>query len=227
MARVASLHRYPVKSLLGETLPELDLDERGVVGDRLWSVRADGKIGSGKTTRRFTALEGLLDLRSWYDDGRARIGFPDGGVWAADDPQAAERVSAHLGRPVTLAPETDVSHYDDGPVSLITLGSVAAVTEARGEAVDPARFRANLVLDPPVAYREEEWLDRELRIGTAVLRVVMRSPRCVMVNMCTADLPAQPGNLALIGRINDGNLGVIARVVRPGRIRAGDDVVVA
>lgn len=221
-----SLHRYPVKSLLGETLPELVVDERGVTGDRIWSVRADGKIGSGKTTRRFTALEGLLDLRSWYDAGRAMVGFPDGGVGAADDPHTAQRVSAHLGRPVTLARETDVSHYDDGPVSLVGLGSIAAVTEARGEAVDPARFRANIVLDATAAYLEERWVGCEVRLGTAVLRVAMRSPRCVMVNMATADLPAQPGNLALIGRINDGNLGVIAQVLRPGRIRMGDELVV-
>ena len=32
---ITSPHRYPVKSVLGERLPALDLDERGVVLDRL------------------------------------------------------------------------------------------------------------------------------------------------------------------------------------------------
>lgn len=228
VARVAALYRYPVKSLLGEWVEALEVDRRGVVGDRLWSVRTpDGKIGSGKTTRRFTAVPGLLELRSWYDGERAVIGFPDGTSCPADDRDAARLISAHLGRPVTLARESDVSHFDDGPVSLLGLGSVTAVTEARGEAVEAARFRANVVLDTATPYAEENWMDREVRIGTAAVRVLMRSPRCVMVNMSSADLPAQPGNLALISRINDGNLGVIATVARPGRIEIGAEIAAA
>src|SRR3954469_16006455 len=79
-ARVVSLHRYPVKSLLGEDLDAVELDERGVVGDRMWSVRTpDGKIGSGKTTRRFQAVPGLLQLRASSDGGRGRVGLPGGG----------------------------------------------------------------------------------------------------------------------------------------------------
>ena len=59
--RVAALHRYPVKSLTGEAVGELRCDERGFVGDRLWSTRTENdKIGSGKTTRRFAAVDGLL-----------------------------------------------------------------------------------------------------------------------------------------------------------------------
>lgn len=55
-----------------------------------------------------------------------------------------------------------------------------------------------------------------------VLRVAMPSPRCVMVDMQTADLPAQPGNLKAVGRINDVLLGVVAAVSQPGTINIGD-----
>ena len=50
VATVVELWRYPVKSLLGEMLGEIELERRGVVGDRLYAVtdRA-GKLGSGKT----------------------------------------------------------------------------------------------------------------------------------------------------------------------------------
>ena len=65
--RVASLHRYPVKSLLGEDLDELTLDERGVVGDRLWSVRTRAdKIGSGKSTSRFEAVAEMSLVIHWF-----------------------------------------------------------------------------------------------------------------------------------------------------------------
>jgi len=58
---VARPWRYPVKSMLGEECDHLDVDQRGAEGDRLFAVRdADGKFGSGKTTRRFRKTDGLF-----------------------------------------------------------------------------------------------------------------------------------------------------------------------
>src|SRR4051794_40255522 len=137
---VVSLHRYPVKSMLGERVDRVQLDERGCVGDRLWSVRtADGKIGSGKSTRRFAAVLGLLELRAVTVDGRVVVRFPGGEVCPADSDEAAARVSEHVGEPVTLALETGVSHFDDGPVSVVGNASVSAVSAERGAPVDVAR----------------------------------------------------------------------------------------
>ena len=226
-AQVESLHRYPVKSLLGEHLESLDIDARGCVGDRLWSVRtATGKIGSGKTTRRFAAVEGLLLLRASVEGGQVVITMPDGERLLVDDASAAEKISAHSGEPLTLASEAAVSHHDDGPVSLLGLSSVAALAAEVGADVDPARFRANLLIadTPPMA--EDQLVGHRLQVGTAVLEVTMRSPRCVMIDMATADLPEQRGNLLAAGRVNDACLGVIARVVTPGRVTAGDAVTV-
>lgn len=226
-ARVESLHRYPVKSLLGERFDLLDIDARGCVGDRLWSVRtATGKIGSGKTTRRFAAVQGLLRLRAAVEVDRVVITMPDGERLFVDSPDAAATISAYAGEPLTLAPETVVSHYDDGPVSLLGLSSVAALAAEVGADVDPARFRANLLIadTPPLA--EDQLVGHRLQVGTAVLEVTMRSPRCVMIDMETADLPEQRGNLLSAGRLNDACLGVIATVVAPGRVTAGDTVTV-
>jgi uncharacterized protein YcbX len=225
--RVVSLWRYPVKSMTGERVDHLDIDQRGCVGDRSWSVRtAANKIGSGKNTRRFAAVRGLLDLRAAEHDGRVAVTFPDGSTCWADDADAADRLSRYLGQPVTLAEETSVSHFDDGPISLISRESIAAVTAERGQEVDPARFRANVVLAAPAPFVEDTWVGQRLEIGTAAVTVAMTSPRCVMVDMETADLPEQHGNLTAIGRINSACLGVIATVVTPGRISLGDTLTV-
>jgi hypothetical protein len=62
---VTEIRRYPVKSMLGEVLDAVDVQLRGLLSDRLWAVRdADGKLGSGKDTRRFRRMPGLLTLRS-------------------------------------------------------------------------------------------------------------------------------------------------------------------
>jgi uncharacterized protein YcbX len=98
------------------------------------------------------------------------------------------------------------------------------VTQEQQDEVDPARFRANIHLSTASPFVEDGWLGRQLHIGTAVVRVEMTSPRCVMVNMATADLPEQPGNLTAIGRINNACLGVIATVIMPGTISLGDEL---
>jgi uncharacterized protein YcbX len=223
--RVATLQRFPVKSVTGEQREFLDVDERGVVGDRVWSIRtAGGKIGSGKNTRRFAAVPGLLEVRASGYEGDVVLTLPDGTGGRVDDPETAALLSGHLGQPVTLARESDVSHFDDGPISLAGSASVEALGRERGQMVDPARFRANILLDTDEPFVEDSWIGGSVSIGTAALRVSLPSPRCVMIDMRTADLPGQHGNLTAIGRLNGACLGVIASVERPGRISVGDTV---
>ncbi len=82
---VATLWRYPVKSMLGEPREYLDIDTRGVVGDRRYAIRnAEGKLGSGKSTRRFRRIDGLLRFRAAYNGDAAEITFPDSWVTAGD-----------------------------------------------------------------------------------------------------------------------------------------------
>jgi hypothetical protein len=85
--RVAELWRYPVKSLAGERCEALDLDERGVALDRRWAfVDPRGGIASGKTTRRFRKVPGLLMHRSRLDGGRPLIELSDGRVARPGEP---------------------------------------------------------------------------------------------------------------------------------------------
>ena len=103
---VATVYRYPVKSLLGERLATADVDTRGLVGDRLYAIRDhDGKLGSGKSSQRFRRMDGLQLLRAQYDGTDVVIEMPDGTSARSDDAdRAAQLVTAHVGRPVTLLP---------------------------------------------------------------------------------------------------------------------------
>jgi uncharacterized protein YcbX len=226
--RVISLHRFPVKSLLGERLDAVDVDERGVVGDRTWSIRtSDNKIGSGKTTRRFAAVPGLLGLRAHTGVSGVTITLPTGEDHLAHAPATARVLSELLGQPITVAQESNVSHFDDGPVSLIGLASVRALAAEVGQEIDPGRFRANILVEGLPPFAEDSLVGQHVRIGDVSLEVAMRSPRCVMIDMETADLPSQPGNLLAAGRLNDACLGVVARVAGPGTIRVGDRFLVS
>lgn len=237
-ATIRELWRYPVKSMLGERGERFWLDQRGVVGDRLYAVRdGAGKFGSGKTTRRFRRIDGLFRFHAAYDGDTPLVTFPDGATLRADDPTIHAALSAQLGLPVTLSREADISHFDDGPLHLLTtaslrtLGALGASWLAgsgdRADArLDGRRFRPNILIETEEdGFPEEGWLGREIAVGPVVrLRVVRRTDRCVMVSMSQDDLPADPRILRAIARVNSACLGVFAEVVTPGPVRVGDRI---
>ena len=227
VGRLTDLRRYPVKSLVGEALERVEVDARGLRGDRLWCVRdPDGKLGSGKSSRRFRAMDGLLSLRARYDGDVPVIDLPDGRAVRGDDAGVHDALSALVGRPVTLSHEAEVSHFDDGPVHLVTAASLAALGDALGEPVEVRRFRPNLVVDTGGApgYEEDTWLGRRVAVGEVVLGIEAFMPRCVMVTMPQVGLAAEPRLLHTVTAANDGHLGVLAEVLVPGSVAVGDDV---
>jgi uncharacterized protein YcbX len=228
---VSELWRFPVKSLLGEQVPRVELDARGVVGDRWWCVRgADGRFGSGKTTRRFRRMPGLLTMRSFLDGTDAVVELPDGWRGAVGDPETARRVADVVGEPIELATEGEVRHHDDSPVHLLTDSSLAWLAARLPDAqVDRRRFRPNVVVttgaDPGLV--EESWAGRTLSIGTVQLAVTAPAIRCVMASQAQEELAFVPTIVGELERSNDLNLGVYATVVTPGSIAVGDDVVLS
>ena len=228
LGRVGGVLRYPVKSLVGEHLDRVLVEERGVAGDRMWSVRdPDGKLGSGKSSRRFRAMPGLLDLEARYDGDVPVVGFPDGRVLRGDDPAVHDALSAHVGRPVTLAREQDVSHFDEGPVHLVTTASLDRVRSAHGRPVDARHLRPNLVVETTgTGFVEDTWIGRHVRIGAdVVLSVRGAMPRCVMVTQPQVGLTADRDLLRTLTEVNDACVGIVADVASGGYVAVGDAVV--
>lgn len=225
---VVALWRYPVKSMLGERLDGARIDARGVVGDRLFAVRDEqGKFGSGKNTRRFRRIDGLFRFTARYDGDRPVITFPDGVARGGDEASVHAALSEVLGQPVTLSREQDIPHHDAGAVHLITTSTLRAMGAAvGGVAVDERRFRPNFVIDTEGAgLVEDGWIGRELRIGDEVRVIVSgRTERCVMVGMPQSELPDDPRVLREAARLNDACVGVYAKVIVGGTVRAGDPV---
>ena len=221
--RVGALLRYPVKSMGGEELAEVEVEHRGLAGDRAWAVYTDdGGIGSGKSTRRFRRVDGLLDWRAELDGTEPVIASPAGERCGVDD--AGARLSAALARPLAVRPESDVPHHDESPVHLLTTASLRGLGELLGGPVDVARFRPNVVLDVPgEGFPEEGWVGRELALGDdVVLRLGRGMPRCVMVGLPQADLDKDKRILRTLAQERDLAFGLQASVVRGGTVRRGD-----
>jgi len=106
---VSALWRYPVKSMRGERLDELDITECGAAGDRAWALRevATGRIASAKKFPRLFEFRASIDSPPTAGTAApVTIELPDGRKIHAADPDASEVISAALGRKMRLEGET-------------------------------------------------------------------------------------------------------------------------
>ena len=227
---VRTLYRYPVKSTAGQALRTATVTAEGLRHDRRWAAYTDdGGIASGKRTRRFRAVAGLMGWSSsaQEDDDVPVLVSPNGVRYRADDPAASEALTAAFGQRLTLTPETVTQHHDESPVHLLTTSSLAAVERLLGATVDARRFRPNIIIDTgdrPV-FVDDHWTGAELAVGDeVVLQLGAGMPRCVMVDQRQTEVATEPQVLKLLGAHHGLILGLQACVARDGRVRAGDVV---
>ncbi|MEU4795101.1 MOSC N-terminal beta barrel domain-containing protein [Streptomyces sp. NPDC023327] len=226
---VVGLARFPVKSMLGEDHERLDLDARGVVGDRLWALRfADGKLGSGKNSRRFRRVADLMKYRAVYEaDGAPVVTAPDGTTLRPGDP----RVPELFGEGVELAREGEAGHQDAAGVSLVGTASLRAIGDLLGDAdpLDVRRLRKNIVVETDEPWIEESWVGGEITLGDGSgeplrLRVDARVKRCVMVTQAQHGLPADERVLKTLAEARGMCAGVYAEVLAPAPLALGAKV---
>jgi uncharacterized protein len=144
IGQLQEIGRFPIKSMLGETLERATLAESGIAGDRAHALVdvETGKVASAKDPRLWA---GLLAFRARYvDPDEARAGapievtLPGGATVRTDELDAAERIAAAVGRAVSIeskAPADGGGQYDyvwevDGlaPDEVVS-GSQTGVTE--------------------------------------------------------------------------------------------------
>lgn len=102
--KIAALRRYPVKSLLGETLREAVVGERGLPGDRRFALVdvETGLVASAKQPRLWRAL---LTAAATLDGDGVRVALPDGTTVVGPSPELDAALSELVKREVRL---TDV-----------------------------------------------------------------------------------------------------------------------
>jgi uncharacterized protein YcbX len=228
IGRVQEINRFPVKSVLGESLSSAPVDSRGILGDRLWAIKnEDGKFGSGKTTRRFQQMEGLFNFKAKYERDTPLITMPDGTEYRGDQERVNKALSELLGFPVTLAKEESISHFDEGPISIITTSALKMLSKDLAEIADSRRFRANLVIETEATgYLEDEWVDQLIQVGESVtLKIVAPLQRCIMVNNPQEELKQDARILKTLATHHAAMFGVWAKVERCGEIRVGDEAI--
>lgn len=232
VGRVRDIRRYPVSSMGGELLKEVEIGASGLAGDR--------RIGLFATTTGEAASPGRLKQWRSLPNVLARLGSSgleisfDEASWIGAE-QGALALSAYLGFGVDFrtydGTETAKSRYQLAPVHLLTTSSMAALQAILPDAtIDARRFRCNLVIETHAGAEviEQEWLGKRLAIGDVILEGSEPCVRCAFTSIAQEpDVPFDKRIHTAISQKLDGNLGIYCNVVVPGRVSVGDDVVLA
>lgn len=224
--RIGSLHRYPVKSLLGETAASLDLDQHGVIGDRALALIdcTTGKVATAKQPRWWRSL---LQCQAMTTDDGVVVRLPDGQWRSADT--VDDLLSQLLGRKVIMSdrrpagatverpdPELILSEGLDADIEPAELeiaqgapggrfvdhSPLHLITTATLNEIDvePLRYRPNIVMTTPddsPPFVENTWLGRKLRIGSVLLQATLPTPRCSVPTLEHGDRNREPRALRI------------------------------
>ncbi|WP_404331933.1 MOSC domain-containing protein [Mesobacillus maritimus] len=109
-SKVASIWRYPVKSMMGEELNACEITEQGLLGDRAYGIidNQTGKLANAKNPQKWP---NMFQYRANFidppqkDDAipQVRITFPDGRSISSTDEDKNELLSNSFNRDVHLS----------------------------------------------------------------------------------------------------------------------------
>jgi MOSC domain-containing protein len=216
---VAEVWRYPVKSMAGEKLESAELTDTGFEGDRRWAL-VDGTVNRAGKLLSIRQEERLMTYRAHLQGDGVEIVTPEGEARRLDDVLVSS-IARESGRPLTLR-DLAGANFDDSPVLVVNMATVAAFgLEARIH-MDHRRFRANLYVEGLEPEEELSWLGRRIAVGGAELDVAKRCDRCVVVTRDPDTTTASPELLRILTNTFEACMGLYCHVARPGRVSVGD-----
>jgi uncharacterized protein len=234
LGRVASLFRYPVKSMAAEPVGEVEVSWVGLEGDRRWAFVRSGQARNGFPWLTLRQYAGLYGYRPVFG-APVLVQTPGGDRFEVDDPELAAELGRSAG-PV-FAQKIDRGTFDSAPLSLLSTQTAEAVgahvaslgdrpTVSGGMAVDPLRFRPNIVVETisGTPFAEDSWVGRTVCVGPVRVHVERRDKRCMVINIDPETGDRDPAVLRGVAQLNDVTCGVYASVRTPGRIAVGDPV---
>ena len=226
VGRVVGLWRYPVKSMAGEELAEVDVGWNGFAGDRRWAFIRDGATQSGFPWLTLRQRENMSHYSPAFvqparpDKSPAVVRTPSGAVLDVTDPALGEELSPGGARVI----KQDRGIFDTFPLSMITTQTIARLGERVGARLDVKRFRPNILVEAAheAAFPEDGWVGCVLRIGGLRMRVDKRDGRCVVITIDPVTTARNPAILRAVARDRQGCLGVYGSTVEPGRVGLND-----
>jgi uncharacterized protein YcbX len=234
IGEVEALYRYPVKSMMGESLDVADLGWHGLDGDRRLAFRRVGDRG-GFPWLTASKLPQLIlfapQRRGPAADGDlpTHVRTPEGEELAVFGQELAQEVGDRHGSPVEMT-HLDRGIFDEASISVITSATVSEVARLAAQPPDVRRFRPNILIASmrSIPFEEDEWAGGVVWFGEtkerAAIAVTNRDERCSMVNFDPDSARPNPEVLKAVVRVRDNKVGVYGAVIRRGRVAVGQPV---
>jgi uncharacterized protein YcbX len=234
LGHVRELVRYPVKSMAGTVTESAFLGWHGLAGDRRFAFRRLGDA-SGFPWLSASRLPELLLYHPAGLDERSgeplptHVRTPAGTQVELRSAELQSEIAERFGSSVELM---QLKHgiFDDAPISVISLATIAGIGDKAGVSLDRRRFRANIVLETHhrETFHEDGWVGGTLVFGNSEPRpavtVTARDVRCMMINLDPDTASQDKRVLKTVVRLNENYAGVYGTVVQTGTIRVGDPV---
>jgi uncharacterized protein YcbX len=255
-AAVTAIYRYPVKGLSAEALDQVGLapgqclpeDRRFAVALATTGFDPDHPAWLSKTHFIMLMRDAkLAELTTRFDPASAVLSIARGQEVLLEarltEPEGQRQIAAFFDEfmggkvagPLRIVEAPGHAFADSRPkpnastdkyVSLINRNSIRDLEAKIGAEVDPIRFRANVYFDGPPAWTEHAWLEREITVGTARLRVIATITRCAAIEVNPATAERDLDILGELRRHFGHNLmGIYAEVLDAGDIAVGDTLV--
>ena len=231
---VRDLVRYPVKSMAGTPADSAFLGWHGLAGDRRFAFR---RLGDDSGFPWLTASR-VPDLILYQPFGLdestgeplpTHVRTPAGKNVELRGAELQSEISAHSGSDVEMMKLRN-GIFDDAPISVISLATIAGIGAETGVELDRRRFRMNIILETrdSAPFLEDGWIGGTLLFGDSetrpAVRVTAHDVRCMMINLDPETAAQDARVLKTVVRLNENNAGVYGTVVQTGTIRVGDAV---
>lgn len=236
---IRAIYRYPVKSMRGEALAQGEIGWRGLAGDRCYAFVHTGSTSGFPwlTARQYPHLVQYapsFERPADPEKSPVRVRTPEDTDMALESADLRCRIARDYPRPVHLLHLWWNRTFDFAPLSLITTGTLAGVSDLAGQPLEPLRFRPNVVVEAipgQQGFAEEAWTGRALVLGDSAksprIRVDVRDPRCKIVNVAPDSGQTDPRVLEALVRSRKMTAGVYGSVERPGIAIVGAPVLLA
>lgn len=230
---VQAIYRYPVKSMRGEALTESPVEWPGLPDDRRYAfVRGDNLSTFPYLTGR--EVPELLRYKPFFSQtGPSKkpalmVRTPEGTEFAVGSEGLRVSIAARYLHPFYLLRLGLTGTFDIAPLSVLTTGTLHALSAALAMPLDPLRFRPNIYIETPEGepYPEDAWVGQTLVFGDDDLHMFVskRDGRCKMITLDPETTVAEPRVLSEVVRTREGCLGIYGVPTRIGMLRVGQAV---
>lgn len=249
-ARLAHIHRHPIKSIGGEELGRVSLGAaRRLPGDREWAVlteagerNAQASQTDGQPDRwlpkscfvRGVSAAPVQAVRGGWQGDRLALQHPDQPDLTFDPETEGARLvdwlvplwPAEAPAPTRLVRGAAIWTDQKWPwVSILSLSSLADLEARCGQPLGIDRWRGNLWVEGWAPFAERELIGQAIRIGPVELRVTAHIGRCEATSANTKTGRRDIDMLATLERhYGHTDFGIFAEVVTGGEIETGCEV---